>query len=341
MILPLLVIGSFLFLSSFSPLENKAIQSFFPLEYVQSIHKINQGCANDVWIIKTNDLQYVIRIQQQKIASEEFDQILYAFQLASHHQLGPQLISYNTEQQSLLLEYIESIPWPTYENDPLPYHETVRTLNQFHLKMPKKQTQTFAPFSLIFEQAKEIEKQMGHEKLPHHFFKALKVAEKIDQELQPWLQEHAVLCHGDFHLGNVLLKTVTPLEPYLIDFDSITMGHPFFDFVKFTLFLKQDQRLALLSTYLGGRSPSLNELDHLEKMDLTIRLLVTTTRWKSVNDAMIHSDDLLTKSEMQALLDQEEPLPSFLSIAFENPSLKQRQLGGLYALHEFLRRVPF
>ena len=71
--------------------------------------------------------------------------------------------------------------------------------------------------------------------------------------MAPWLSTRKVMCHGDFHKENVLLKSCEDgLQPWLIDFDSAEVGHPFFDVFKFSLRLKPEQRNALLQTYLGG-----------------------------------------------------------------------------------------
>ena len=47
----------------------------------------------------------------------------------------------------------------------------------------------------------------------------------------------------------------------------------------------------------------------------------------------------MTMAEMEELCQSKDPLPSFLSMPFGQMTVRDRQLGAIYALHEFLRRT--
>lgn len=208
-------------------------------------------------------------------------------------------------------------------------------LKTFHEKMPSSRRidreAIYAPFSYIFYVGKQLEKKEG---MPRHFSIALRQTEKFLEELTPWLKDHATLCHGDFCKSNVLLSP--NLIPLLIDFDSVSIGHPVFDVVKFSLSLLPNQRLELFQTYLENPNPSLEDLRHFEIMDLSLLMLVAILRFDEARHGP--PQEQWTKAELENLLDSKDPLPSFRSVDFLDTSSKARQLGAAYALAEFLKR---
>jgi len=236
----------------------------------------------------------------------------------------------------MLIEYIESVPWPSYEENPIPYKKTMEILKVFHKKMPCEtlllQPSVYAPFEHILHLGGKLEKQGL---VPTQFSLALKKTKKIFEELKPWLKNNATLCHGDFCKQNVLLSQ--DLDPILIDFDSASIGDPLFDVVKFSLSLLPEQRLELFETYLGNRPPSIEELRHFELIDLTLLMLIATIRFNFAQNQSL--EGTLSQTEMDLILTSNKVLPSFLEISFEDASAKARQLGALYALSEFLRKT--
>jgi thiamine kinase-like enzyme len=215
----------------------------------------------------------------------------------------------------------------------------MKALRYFHEKMQPYAHQvkdtTYAPFALIFDEGQRLEKAAG---MPSHFTVALKKIEQIFNRLKPWLENHLTLCHGDFHKGNVLLSKTKALAPMLIDFDSMSAGHPLFDVVKFSISLPLRYRMEMFSEYLG-HLPTPQEQSHFELMDLALLMVIATVRFKSAQNAQNDSQDRLTQTEIEAMLNSEESLPSFLKMPFGDTSVKARQKGATYALGEFLKRT--
>ncbi len=210
----------------------------------------------------------------------------------------------------------------------------MEVLKAFHEKMPTNtlgKKGSFAPFDFIFYTGNLLEKEAT---IPSHFSVALRRVQTIFNELKPWLTENAKLCHGDFTKHNVLLSK--DFTPVLIDFDSASMGDPLFDVIKFSLPLSNDQRFELFKAYLGKQTPSIEEVKHFKAMDLSMLMLIATLRFQSAPKNP--SPEMLSVAKMEALLDSEKALPSFLNIPFEDTSAKARQLGALYALAEFLKK---
>jgi fructosamine-3-kinase len=301
-------------------------------ESVQTIDPLEGGFSNDIWRITTNGRCYIFRAPKKKGVPSHFEKVLEIYKKASEQGLGPKVIGDNLSEQQMLLEYIEHIPWPSYQVDATPYEETMRVLRCFHQIMrPERVTapdRIYAPFDSIFGSKSLLETS----DLPTQFAEALSKTEQIYKILEPWLKANATLSHGDFGKHNVLLsKTKGPL---LIDFDSSSIGDPFFDVAKFSVSLPKKDRLELLSSYLG-QQPTPEETTHLELMEMALLMVVVIVRFKRAQKS---TGDRLSKNEMEQLLHSDTPLPSFLEIPFGDSSPQARQKGAIYALAEFLRR---
>ena len=312
------------------------VQEMLPNEeFVIHIEKMKGGFANNIWEVQTKNERYILREKTRKVKASAFIKDLEMAKKAFIYELGPEVIGVNIPRQQMLLKLIESIPWPSYEDNAEPYKQAMKALKSFHKTMPSSipidKQSTYAPFDFIFYTGKILEQQKN---MPSHFSVALKKIELIFKYLEPWLKDNAKLCHGDFCKQNVLLSKNAP--PTLIDFDSASIGDPLFDIVKFSLALSPSQRLELFKTYLGKETPSLEELNHFEAIDQSLLMLIATLRFQTAQNN--HSKDMLSKSEMETILNSTEDLPSFLDVSFEDSSAKTRQLGALYALSEFLKR---
>jgi len=304
-------------------------------DQVKSIESISGGFSNNIWRINTESRSLILRSPINKIPQAEFLQQLNISKLTSKWGLSPKILGENIETQETLLEYIENSPWPSYNEKPEPYITTMRTLKCFHDHLKSCSVEinktSYFPFSYIIEEAQKFD--------PHgalvHLKMALEKVSLIQERLEPWLQAHATICHGDFHQGNVLLLKTDHLKPMLIDFDSMAWGDPIFDVVKFSVPLTKECRLKMFSEYLGY-SPSKEELEHFELIDQALLMVVALNRlnfaFKSHKNTALFSKD-----EMEDLLNR-NALPFFLEVSFEDTSAKARQLSGLYAFAEFLRR---
>jgi thiamine kinase-like enzyme len=193
----------------------------------------------------------------------------------------------------------------------------------------------YAPFYSIFNMRDTLLETSAE--IPSHFFIAAKKMEEVFDKIRPWLQKHARLCHGDFCKANVLLSK--KLTPTLIDFDSAFLGDPFFDIIKFSAALPQEKRLELFKSYLGDKEPTLEQLCHFKLMDLTFLMVIATLRFQSAQ-ASDCLNEKLSKNSMEDILNREENLPSWSEVPFGNNSPLMKQTAALYALAEFLKRIP-
>ncbi len=317
------------------------IKSILPKgESLLKIEKVEGGFSNNLWRVDTATRLYIFRSPKMRDDPSRFMQLLQVSKYAFENGISPQIVGENVKEQQMLLEYIDHNPWPSYEENSVPYKTTMKVLRCFHEKMQpfahKVNDTDPAPFALIFNEGDKLAKTAG---MPTHFSSALKKVERIFDRLKPWLKNHATLCHGDFHKGNVLLSKAKGFAPVLIDFDSMSMGDPFFDVAKFSLSLPQKYRLELFKEYLGGRLPTPQEQAHFELMDLALLMVIASVRFKSVQNVQGNSQERLSKTEIEEMLNSEDPLPSFLKMPFGDTSPKARQKGATYALGEFLKRT--
>lgn len=306
-------------------------------ESIQKMEKVEGGFSNNLWRIDTETRSYMLRSPKKKNQPSDFMQILEISKQAFTCGISPEIFGEDRNNQHMLLEYIEHEPWPAYEENPEPYKATMKALKCFHENMQsrlsKNKKNSYSPFTLIFNESEDLEKSSD---MPMHFSRALKKVKIIYKRLKPWLKNHATLCHGDFHKGNVLLSKERWLTPFLIDFDSMSIGDPLFDVVKFSVALPQKCREEMLSEYIGDGLPTKQEQAHFELMDLALLMVIVIVRFKSAQNAQ--GQERLTKEEMEKMLDAKESLPSFLTMPFGDTSPKARQKGAVYALGELLKR---
>lgn len=302
---------------------------------IDCVDILEGGYSNNLWKVKAAGNCYILRSPKRKFPLLTFLEILQVSKRAFALGIAPEIIAENVDEQLTLIEYVEHAAWPSYEENSEPYKAAMQILKLFHTGMQhclQKKNEAYAPFSLIFALANELEKNQ----LPAQYFSALEQVALIENQMSEWLSEHATLCHGDFHLQNVLLPQNHQQSPLLIDFDSILMGHPFFDVVKFSISMPWRYRMEMFNAYLG-HYPSALEEKQFALTDLSLLMVIATVRFKS-SQTEDKSHELLSKKEMETLLDSENPLPSFLSISFHETSARTRQLSALYALDEFLRK---
>ncbi len=327
---------------SITPAETieESLQRLLPRgESLQKIEPLKGGFANYIWEVFTEKHHYILREKRKKVTHCSFMRDLHIAQKAFQYHMGPQVLGANTQRQQILLEYIKHSSWPFYKKNFQPYQETMKLLRSFHDQMPiqthiNKQT-IFAPFYSLFTMRNMLQESSAE--IPSQYFLAAKKMEEVFQKIHPWLQKHARLCHGDFCRANVLLSE--QLSPTLIDFDSAFLGDPFFDIIKFSAALPLDKRLELFKSYLGDQEPTLEQLCHFKLMDLTFLMVVATLRFESAQ-TLNGPEERLSKQAMEEILNKQENLPSWTEVPFGMNSPQLKQTAALYALAEFLRRMP-
>ncbi len=342
-------VGSFLltgslfifFLSKSLHQTNTSIESSLEMllpkdEKLISIQESQGGFSNLIWQVQTGMHRYILRQKNPKTKKASFWKDLIISRNAALYDLAPKLIGFDCKKQQMLLQYVEHVPWPSYEDNQEPYKETIALLKTFHEKIPSPfpaiKHANYFPFKGIISTGRILQKELA---LPTLFSEAIDHVERIFQELKPWLEKHAVLCHGDFGKQNILLTR--DLHPIFIDFDSASMGDPFLDIAKFTLCLSAEQKEKLLQIYLG-RAPILEETRHFQLIDASLLMLVATTRLHAAKNMEFSSQEKLSLKEMEELVSSKDPHPSFLEVPFEDGSCKAKQKAALLALMAFEKK---
>ena len=217
--------------------------------------------------------------------------------------------------------------------------EMVEALKRFHdeVRVPFPQNSYPCPFNMFFSPDAEA---LRTDTIPSEVATAFKRCATIFKALHPLIKPN-VLCHGDFHTGNTPLPSDSKHSPLITNFESASSGDPLFDVVKFSVRLAPRDRRNLFITYLGDRDPTEQETAHFELMDLLLLMVVVRVRFGSAQRWLAEGTGgpSMTTAEMEALCQSKDPLPSFLSIPFGQMVVRDRQLGAIYALHEFLRRT--
>ena len=302
------------------------LQQLLPGQEICAIEQVQEGFSCEKYFVETSEGKYFLRIQNNQ--NRDFDLELRVTQLVSDLQIGPKLVASDPERKRMLLERIYCQNWPSFEENPEPYQEAMHLLRMFHSRMPAERVDRYLPFSDWIANAKKMQEDM-----PSQFTKAIENAELISQCLTPWLKSNATYCHGDFHKENALYDGK---RVFIIDWETVAWGDPFFDVVKFSLSLKREERLQLFAEYLG-HEPSAQEIAHFDLIDLSFLLVVAINRMQLAYSGKESAPGLLSQSEMEELL--EAPLPSYASIPFGDSSPESRQRGALYALSEFLQKT--
>lgn len=319
-----------------------AVQKLLPsYEYVTICEYLPGGQSNNVVLCKTQlDHWYVFRYYKNLKTKEDFIRVLNITQKAADLSIHPRIIGSNDDLQQVLMDYIPGSLWPTYERNKQPYKAAMTILRMLHDALPASAINDYpraaAPFLSVILNAEILHDQPG---LPRQLWQAFKIVNQFHESMLPWLDKHAVLCHGDFKRSNVLLqRNRVSYHPWIIDFDSAAIGHPYYDVVKFSRKLTPAQRTELFEEYLG-HAPTAVETLHFNIIDSVVRMVIAIIRFKLVIalQKLNPVEESFSQEELEALLDIPDPLPLQATVPLKDACIKEQQLGAVYALHEFLQ----
>lgn len=333
---------SYVFLSAQNP-NNQIIQRLLPEHdsCIVEYQKLPGGLSNDITLYKTSlGNAYIFRQAKKLDDKGHFNNIVALAKKAALLHMAPEIYGADDGRQCMLMAYIENVPWPSFEDNEQPYRAAMVLLRAFHDAMRadalKDKPTEFEPF---VSNIKKTEHLLTRPNMPQHVQLACHRMKTMYEYTKSWLEKQATLYEGDCKKGNVLLEQrESELHPWLIDFDSMNIGHPYFDVVKFSFRLPPEQRLLLFEMYLD-RQPTQEERVHFAILDSALRLLIALIRFDVALTvhAFDESPELLTKKQMEELLDSPQALPSQSTILLRDPDPKIQQLAALYALHDFLR----
>lgn len=294
---------------------------------IASIHQCeNISTTNNLWLIESNKRFYILRKQINPANPQQFLYMIEAAKVAARCKLAPQIICYDLEEQAVLLEYIRFHPIP-WRNDLKTYKKIMLNLRKFH-----NHCHLLGATDALFQGIRSTSNCLKNDLIPRQLSGALQKIDLIAMLLQPWLTHHAKQCHGDFHLDNILIGL--DRNPYFVDFDSTITAHPFWDIVKFTLKLPYEQRIELLTTYLG-HTPTRQDLAHFSLLELVHQMVVVLLHFHTAQTLAQESTEIstipFTQEEVEYLIQAGEPFPSY---PYE--STKGRQCAGIRVLCQLL-----
>lgn len=300
-----------------------------------------RGFTNSITLVEERGGKVILRQSDERVPHRHFARIVKWYQKATDAKITPSLLCCDFSHQILKIQYQEHESWPTYVDCPQVYEETMLVLKKWHHLFPlPRKIRRLQPFTLLEKQYEDLQKIA---RLPSQLQNIFEELRKIMKKIFEEGKNYAVICHGDFHKGNVLLvREHDTLKPLLIDFDDTGVGHPFYDIAKFTLMLSEEQQMHLLEVYLGKKPTSL-EKAHFEIMNACVLLSVSFNRLKKAAERPM--DDIgYSLEEMEDLLAHPQLIPSLDAIPFGDERKKARQLGALSALAGLLKKrqtIPF
>ena len=307
-------------------------------EFVSKIEHLARGKFNSVEVVITNKNCYALRRPYQiDPRSKYFERIHALSQIAAEGGFSPRLIGVDQKSQTLLLACFPKIPWPSFEQNPEPYKVAMKTLKCFHEYMkpylPGGEIKEYSPFSFFLEKSTD---QKALDLLPCQFITANIRMGRLFEQVKPWLKKNATYCHGDFNPSNILLSQEgKEYKTVIIDFDTTTIGHPFFDIANFTFSQTSEVQQQMLNLYLE-REPNPEELKHYKFMRLALLMVITTNRLHVSQKKGVDTSNAFSKKEMEEILDSPEMPKTTNNV---NLTHKDRQLQALYTLKEFLRQT--
>jgi len=212
----------------------------------REICPLGEGMTESTFLV---DGSYVVKLYGSE---SEFLKCSEAYHLAFEIGVAPRIHHLDFKEFVIIMQYIR----PQEEPD---IQEALSLLKKFHRPLENE------PFATIHKRIRQIE-ELG--------FDLFQEAEERLYTIEEGIPRLITLCHFDFHKGNM----ITAERTYLIDFDDVGYGHPYYDLAKFTLLDKRFTPKEILSIYLE-REPEDEELGVLRKMIKVAHLSSATNRF--------------------------------------------------------------
>lgn len=145
-----------------------------------------------------------------------------------------------------------------------------------------------------------------------------------------------VFCHGDFHLGQVLLPS-DGQEVKLIDWTEAGIGDRFFDLAKFALPFNEKETEKLLIDYLH-EMPSACDKRHFEQTQKLVLITIVLNRLYKAKPKI----PLTQEHQKQLIQEMDDRLKTHRFMSYLDPnafsSPETLRESALSALSEFIQR---
>lgn len=285
--------------------------------------------------------QYVYRFER-KGNPDIFSWDLVVSQIASRLNIAPSILAYDHSERCMVLEYIERKLWPSYKEDPRPYHACMDLLRQFHelgtseIK-PCIDTcphQAYFPYSTI-QTITDMLKQ-GAIPVPRHFFQMSGLITTIFKTVQPLIDQDALIGHHDFSINNCLLSKD---RVYIIDWTTAApYADRYHDIASFVSIFDTEERLALLKAYLKKDEVSSQDYARFRLSELVSLARVAAICFYDQRKTQLPDE----REKAQIVRTMEEMLDSkslsgrsYLSVEYALDAAQLR-MRALLALQEFI-----
>lgn len=266
---------SLLFIGSLNANEEKIIRVLAELPDWDAsnvlIHKIGGGLTNENYKVCLSSRSYFVRCStcQNALLGVSLDREWRCTSICSKHGLAPKAVLYNSLENILITDFIETHDRKVDLRDPETMQKfctLVQTLHQLDIEFPTQ----FCPFDTIQSYLENAES--NNAVIPQKFY----------EEILPFVHRlkntsstatRKVPCHLDLHSGNVLDDG---RKMWLIDWEYAAMGDPYFDLATSASQenFSDSEMEQLLTVYLNGRTPQPSEINYFYSM----RVLVDV-RW--------------------------------------------------------------
>lgn len=298
-----------------------------------SIYEIGKTTSSVNYLICGSKNQYWLH---KKRYSSGQRAALYAriVQAAGILKVGPKIFIEDYQRGEFLFDYITICEWPSFNEDSMPYYQTMQALKKFHQRItgkvvvPSHVQGKFNPWTGLIKRAVSLWQK--EKQLPAHFYTMIVKLKLIFLSVQNWLELNATFCHCNFERQNVLFDGK---QVYVVGWKDFGWGHPFFDVVRFSQGLEEGDAIKIFENYLG-HPPNDREIAHFYLIHLTLLASVVVTRFGEAYQS--RTANLIHKMEAEDLLNAKE-LPSHTTVALVSEKTKQK--CGIFALSEFLRRT--
>ncbi|MGL4850345.1 MAG: phosphotransferase [Clostridium sp.] len=223
---------------------------------------------------------YVLRIPSLE-NENNFNVEHNSIQLLSSSNLIPKIIYHNKDSGIMLSKYIKDTEFNfTLFKSKATLKNLALSLNKFH-NISIENFPLFNPFYEIDKNFSFLQKQ--NYKFNHNIRSFLDRKSHIFSTYKD--SNILKLCHNDLNTSNILFKKD---KLFFIDFEFIGLNDPFFDLATLSWFLTEEERIFLLSEYLG-REPK--EFEKNKLVDFLYIVKLWNASW-SFKKALENKDSI-------------------------------------------------
>lgn len=229
------------------------------------ISSLDGGLTASTFLVKAGGRKYVLKILSPHLGLAEMMREMWLSTVAGEKGAGPKILDADIRMRALLMEFVPGEHFASLNPQDSAMADALQKLKGMQQPFSTK------PFGTIRERIQKARE--NHIPLSETMEEALKEVEALELLLQE-KGKSPVLCHGDFHIKNILVKDGSAA---LIDWEASGWGHPYYDVAKLTFSMEFSDSLKLFNLYLG-RAASENEEAEFFSLRALVQMCVATNR---------------------------------------------------------------